>query len=267
MVILRSTLAICFLTMRRQFRSKKTILSLVAFALCCGLVFLIGKVETHVSYSDDLEARGFQQFATFVVLNLLSLFYLPAVTQMYGAGAIGDEREEKSLNYLLVRPAPRSMIYLAKFLATVPIALFFTLGGLAGMEWTARLAGWPGLEGHLDVFLIPILLGSLAYLSFFHLLGVAFRHSTLISVVYVFLIEVFVGQVPGVLKRISISFYTRSSVFDSARAQGLSLDPPEGLLFLPLSGETANLVLIGLVCVFLIVGARIFCRKEYRDNV
>ena len=56
------------------------------------------------------------------------------------------------------------------------------------------------------MFLPTIALGTLAYLAFFGWLGVVFRNAILIGVAHVFLVEIFMGNVPGVLKQISISF-------------------------------------------------------------
>jgi hypothetical protein len=71
------------------------------------------------------------------------------------------------------------------------------------------------------------------------------------------------GNLPGHLKRASISFYVRCLMFDSAGDYNLRPDRP--LLYSPVSGSVALCVLAGVTVLLLAVGAWIFARSEYLD--
>lgn len=98
---------------RRQIKSKKTILSLVLLGMIAAVVYLAG---LRVPW----DAKSFGEW---VVLRLHTLFYLPVVTLMFGTGALGDDRDEKSLVYLLTRPIPRSLLFAGKLLGVLPQVL------------------------------------------------------------------------------------------------------------------------------------------------
>ena len=44
---------------------------------------------------------------------------------------------------------------------------------------------------------------TLAYVCLFHLFAVAFRHSTIIALVYAVFMEMLLGNMPGIVKRVA----------------------------------------------------------------
>ena len=178
---------------------------------------------------------------------------------------IGDDREDKTLVYLSTRPISRWSLYLAKLLGALPLALGISLGAVFGLCAVASACGGLPLP-LLEVawmFLPTIALGTFAYLAFFGWLGAVFRNATLIGVAHVFLVEFFMGQVPGVLKRISISFYVRCMLYDAGSGHGLK--PRNTAIFQPVEGDEAAASLLVVGAGFLLLGMYWFSRREYRD--
>jgi len=87
----------------------------------------------------------FANFAKLVVLGAYLGFVLPMFTLAYASGAIGGERETRTLIWLLTRPMPRGAIYLAKFLGALPWCLAFSLGGFLVL---CSVGGDPGPRHH-----------------------------------------------------------------------------------------------------------------------
>ncbi len=206
-------------------------------------------------------------FARVIVLNLY-VFFLPLLALCYGTQSLGGDWEERSLVWLLTRPLSRPSIYLAKFVAALPWTLFLTLGGLLLLGGLAGRAGWTSVAS----FWPAIALGTVAYLSLFQLLGAWFRRSTVIGVVYAFVLETLVGTMPGLVKRASIGFYIRCSIFDIAERVGLAtyqgkpaVAPEKASFYLPVSGEVAVSALMAITAALLLLGMLIFARREYRD--
>ena len=50
---------------------------------------------------------------------------------------------------------------------------------------------------------------TLAFAALFHLMGACVRRAPVLAILYVFFFETIAGNLPGHLKRLSISFYTR----------------------------------------------------------
>ena len=89
--------------------------------------------------------NGFSQFLMFVFAS----FVVPICAVAYATASIGGDREDRTLLFLLVRPVPRPLIFLAKFIATLPLVLGLVMGSFF---LYCRLAGEIGQR---RVFALP----------------------------------------------------------------------------------------------------------------
>jgi ABC-type transport system involved in multi-copper enzyme maturation permease subunit len=289
----------------RQGWSLQTLTAIVLVLLLAGAVVMVGAI----SVSTGGPGWNVEKFAQFILIDVYLILFLPLLCLCFGTQALGGEWEERNLVWVLTRPIPRPLIYLAKLCAALPWTLGCTLGGiwLAGLaagpkyidwHWNAVLAQhqpaagpftaplllsnlasnewhpqktWPGLQV-IEQLWPAIVLGSFAYLALFVLLGALFRRSTIIGMAYAFLLEAFFGLTPGLLKRISLTFYTKCLAFNLAKDHAwptyegtLGIVPDTKTLFLPVSGEVAATVLIAVIFILLALGMWRFNRMEYRD--
>jgi hypothetical protein len=207
-----------------------------------------------------LDNSGFFVFSSYVVFSIFLSFLLPIWSLSFATEALGGERDDRSLVWLLTRPLPRPSIYLAKYIALLPWSLGLNLGGFALMCLAAGAPGqmafrlyWPAVAG-----------ATFAFCSLFHLMGACVRRAAVIAIVYSFFLEIILGNMPGYLKRVSISFYTRCLMFDAAQDYGVQPEKPS--IYLPVDAPTAWAVLAGVTVVLLVVGMIVFARTEYRDE-
>jgi ABC-2 type transport system permease protein len=209
-----------------------------------------------------LQSSGFVVFSRWVVYAVLVGFLLPIWSLSFATEALGGERESRTLVWLFSRPLSRPAIYLAKFVALLPWTLGLNLGGFAVMSLAGGAAGrlawtmyWPAVAG-----------ASFAFCALFHLMSAVFRRPAVIAIVYSFFLETILGTMPGYMKRISIGFYTRCLMFESA--QGIGMQPPEKpSIYMPVDSVTAWTVLAGTTLTLLIVGMIVFARSEYWDDL
>jgi hypothetical protein len=206
-----------------------------------------------------VQDSGFYVFSQGVVLSIFATFLLPIWSLSFATEGLGREREAGSLLWLLTRPLPRPAIYLATFAAGLPWSLGLCLGGF-GLLCLA--AGAPGRLA-FALYWPAALLGALAFSALFHLLGAMLRRAAVVAILYAFFLETVMGNLPGYLKRLSISFYTRCVMFDRAGDFGIRPERPES--FLPVGGTTALVVLAGATVVLLAAGVALFARREYLD--
>lgn len=199
-------------------------------------------------------------FARWVIFSLFVSFLLPLWTLSFATESLGGERESHTLIWLLTRPLPRWAIFLAKFAALLPWCIAISLVGFAVLCF----AGGPPGRIAFGMFWPAVLMGTIAFAALFHFIASWARRPTVIALIYVFFLEVLLGDMPGLMKRISISFYTRCLMFDAAQHTGLTPDKP--LVYMPVSGPTAWIVLITATAVLLIAGMLIFSRREYPDE-
>lgn len=209
------------------------------------------------TFRRDWEVMNFSRWA---VGGAYLGFVLPLFTLAYASGAIGGEREGRSLIWLLTRPLPRAAVYLAKFLGAVPWCLLFAGGGFVAVG----LAGGEPGRAALRLYGPAAAGGAVAYAAVFHLLGAVVRRPVVAGMVYVFFFEQLLAALPGSLKLLSLSFYARSLMYTEADAAGL----PAGMLEVaqPVSATTAWAVLAAVTVGATGLGMWLFARAEFRDD-
>ena len=201
-------------------------------------------------------------FSRWVVFLLYLGFLLPLFSLSFATGALGNERESRSLVWLMTRPLPRSAIYLAKFVGLLPWCLGLTVGGfgllcLAGGEIGRQAFFWyfPG-----------VLAGSLAFAAIFHLFGALFSRPAVVGLLYAFFFETMLSElpIPGTLKRLSLNYYTRCLLYEAGEAHGVPTETAS--LFVPVSTTFAWIALLGATAALTGIGMWLFARNEYRDD-
>jgi ABC-type transport system involved in multi-copper enzyme maturation permease subunit len=206
-----------------------------------------------------LKESGFYVFSHWVVFAVFTTFLLPLLSLSFATEGLGREREAGNLIWLLTRPLSRPSIYLAKYVAVLPWALGLSLGGFALLCFAA---GAPGRMA-LGLYWPAVFWGTLAFSALFHLLGTWLRRAAVVALLYSFFLETVMGNLPGYLKRLSISFYTRCLMFSEAGEFGVGPNRPQ--VFLAVDGTTAWLVLAGATVGLLAAGMVLFARREYLD--
>src|SRR5690606_38105033 len=133
-----------------------------------------------------------------VYLSLL----LPITALIYATAAIGEEREQRTLVYLLSPPPARYRIYLAKAAGILPATVLVGLSGFWAICQTAGELGEPAW----NLFFPAIARACLAYGALFLLFGAAFPRPAVLGVVYSLFVETTLGNMPGTIKRIAVSY-------------------------------------------------------------
>ncbi|HZT80672.1 MAG TPA: ABC transporter permease subunit [Gemmataceae bacterium] len=204
-----------------------------------------------------LNESGFMVFSRWAIFAVFVSFLLPIFSLSFATDAVGGEREGGNLLWLLSRPLPRPAIYFAKFVALLPWSLGLNLAGFGAL---CLAAGRPGPMA-FRLFWPAVFWGTLAFSALFLLLGAYFRRPAVVGLVYAFFLETVFGNLPGYMKRVSISFYVRCMMFDAAGDFGVQPEKPS--IYLPVEGDTALWVLLGVTTGLLVLGMWVFSRKEY----
>lgn len=120
----------------------------------------------------------------------VGLFYfvaVPVVTLILSASALGDERRDQTLSYIVLRPIRRGIIATSKLAAAVLAAYVFTgAGALAmGISYGLRSSDW----NYVVPMLVSAGVATIVYAAVFVPLGYLSERSTLIGLAYVFIWE------------------------------------------------------------------------------
>jgi ABC-2 type transport system permease protein len=209
------------------------------------------------SFRVGLNESPFFRFSNAVVFIIFVSFLLPLWCLSFATEALGGEREGSSLVWLLTRPLSRPAIYLAKFVALLPWCFGLAVGGFAILCLAGGRPGWKALQ----LYWPAVVCGTLAFAALYHLMGAFFKRPAIVALVYSFFLETLMGNMPGYLKRASISFYIRCMMFDAGQEFGVEPEKPS--VYLAVDGTTACMVLLGVTVVLLLLGMFLFARTEY----
>lgn len=247
---LSASLHLAGVSLRRLALSRQSIICLLLLSLAAIAVFAWSyhRQRTPADFIED------------VLITVYMSFLLPMFCLSFASAGVATEREDQTLVYLLTTPLPRAWIFIAKLSAAFLLSIAWTMGSLGLL---CRLAGQPGNMAFHAVW-PAILASTLAYVALFQLFSVLFRRATIVALGYSLFLETLVGNMPGIVKRLTISFYARCMVFESSSDLGLGTAGPfNALLFQPIPSTTAQTVLYAVSAALLLAGLLVFVKREY----
>jgi ABC-type transport system involved in multi-copper enzyme maturation permease subunit len=256
MELLRAWLTLYWMSFRRLLWSANT--SMVALPLALGGLAAYG-ARYEIARKGLISIDAFDFFSERFVVIVFSSFIVPICALAYGTTSIGGDREDRTLLFLLIRPVPRGLILLAKVLATLPLVVGLVVGSF---YLYCQVAGEVG-ERAFELYLAPVFYMAVAYVCLFHFFAVAFRHSTIIALVYALFMEFFLGNMPGIVKRVAVNYYGRSMMYQLGAEDGLEAPPVEW--FEPLSAQMGAWALVAFAVAGLMAALVVFQQREYRD--
>ena len=126
------------------------------------------------------------EFGVLLVVPLFALV-IPITTLILASSALGDERRDKTMSFLLLRPVSRLEIVVAKMIAAAGVSIGFALWGALALCVT-----WVAVGGRIDVFpsiAFGAALACVMYSAVFVLVGNVVVRSTLVGLLYVLFFE------------------------------------------------------------------------------
>ena len=229
------------LTLRSMLDGRK-VLALVVLALVPIVAAIV------FAAAGDLDPRIFWA-------RLMQRLVLPTVVAfiavVLGAAAIGDEREDGTILYLVATPVARLSLVLTKVLAswTAALAMLVPAVVAAGLIALGSRADpsqilWP---------LLGVALGALCYCAAMAWLSMLSRRPVVIGALYILLWEGSIATFAASADRFSIAAYGRALAVEGV----VDVNAPDA------SGVTAIAVLIGATAVAVWGATRRFTRTEF----
>lgn len=235
---MRAFRAIVMVSLRQALGGKRV--------LALGLVGVIPAVVMWLSSRNLSPAAAVDQFheAPFAILFLM---VLPICALVVGSGAMGDERRDGTLSFLLLRPIPRTMIVGAKLAASWLAAT--AIVAASGAAAVVALGVRTGDYGPLVPLLTAVAISTAAYTAVFMFLGHLTSRAVLIGLVYVFIWESSITFAAPALANVSlfrIGITAYAAMVPSSLRQ---LDEVLGNLQPGTGGAIAKVVVVGALAV------------------
>ncbi|MBI1389815.1 MAG: ABC transporter permease subunit [bacterium] len=154
--------------------------------------------------------------------TLFMQFYVPGLSLLMGMTIFSEEIENETVIYLLLRPVPRFILVLGKFLSYLAVS-----SGLLGVSLVMSyliIGSTPGaglITNQLDSLVkdwMVFTLGMAAYGAVMMLVGVFFKQRLLVGLLLMFVWDTTAAFLPGSAYQFTVRYYL-FSIFSHADAQ------------------------------------------------
>ncbi len=186
----------------RQLAGRRRLLLIVLLAslpvILAAIISTMGEGESDVG----------QDFINMLVDGMMVGAILPIVTMALATAAFGNERDDRTLSYLVLKPVRRSLIVLPKLLATIAV------GGplLIASGVIVTLLGVGGGQAALAVG-VALFAGTVTYATIFTWAGLISARALGFALVYVILWEGVVSSFLDGVRYLSVRGYTLAIVY------------------------------------------------------
>ncbi len=234
------SLTITTLTIRQFLRSRSIYVVLGISLLASVLAIIVQATPGEMSIR-DLRAI----FANDLYQDLIAATLLPLATLVLSTAAFGDEIEDRSLQYLTLKPIGRFRIVFEKLLAVIVVMVPIVWLGIAVTWAIVAFGNVDALQDLLWPALASSLVAIVGFGSLFMLLSMVMQRALLAGIFYVFVWETALSRfLPGI-RAISIRHYTQSlfaRLVDDRR-----IDVPQ------LSAQSTVIVTTVAICVICVI--------------
>lgn len=231
-------LPVATLTVRQFLGGKavRVVTGLAFLPFVFGLIYLLN--------TDAWTAREFLSERIFK--DTVSPTLLPITVLILATGALGNEIEDRTLPYLVLKPLGRLRIVVEKLLGILVIAMPIVLAGLAATFFVVMRGDARDETEILTAMLAAAAVGTYAYSSIFLLVSLIIPRALLVGIIYTFVWESLLGRfLPG-LRIVSIRHVVDSifvGMLDDPRVTSENASAP--------MTATISVLIVGLVCVAL----------------
>jgi ABC-2 type transport system permease protein len=268
----RSCWALYSLTIRQHLHGKRWIAAVLLFLTPAGLATLIRATGAPVP----------SLLLEFVLAwMLIPQALLPFVALLYASGIIQDEVEEQTITYLLIRPIPKSLLYVTKLAATWTTSILL----VAFLTISTYIAIYAASDADFNAVALRGLkagaifsLATIAYCSIFGAISLLTKRTLIVGILYIAIVEGLLASFPLSLRWGTVVYHTRMIAYrtldfvvtwprgnqdDVAAATWLLNKETDPNLIEHPQLSTSVLVLLGASFVCTIVAGWLFSQGEY----
>ncbi|MEW6237886.1 MAG: ABC transporter permease [Candidatus Omnitrophota bacterium] len=207
--------------------------------------------------------------------SMFMQFVVPLLSLLRGLSVMSEEVDEGTLIFLRLRPIPRTVIVLGKFMAYVLSVVILT-----GISLTAVyliLGSMPGADMILSEYRVLLrdmrifALGLASYGAVMMLVGIFFKHSLKVGAFLLFVWDAFAAYIPGTAHKLTIKHYLQSIFPRQDFASGGGNDVKEIMIALlsehkPSSATVSIVTLLGIIAASIVLTVLALKYKEFKGG-
>lgn len=233
-----------------------------------GLLLLTGIPVVIVALAllaqDSGRGRGFTTFS-----NLVTVMYLPVIVPLImiflGTGSFGDEWAGGTPHYVMGLPVPRLALVLGRWVMCVRRALVLVLPAL-GAVYVLCLLPYDGAWSHylMDLVWVLVMVSLLAftYGAIFMFVGLALKRAVITALVYTFVFEGIIAQLPQTFAVLSLGFHVRNVLWQVTEQDPFQLETTNLVDVEPIAPALSITVILAVTLLALLGSTLVLHLKE-----
>lgn len=221
--------------------------------LVIGSMTALPLLSAYIGYKIGFAVEEFH-FHNFLV-HLYLLWVVPLFCLSNFGSMIRDELQEDTMAFLITRPVSRAKLFLLKYLALAAWLQIIVLGNVLAFWAVGVWLGIPGAASLIALLAAVQFLAVLAFGALTSLIGLVTQKYLVAGIVYGFIVEFGIGQIPTNINVLSISRHLKTFLAWNSDLALRYRWETEGTWF------SLMMVLAG-TALFLLIGALIFTFKE-----
>ena len=191
------------MTMRQQYRGRR---ALALLALAMLPLFIAVYWSAHPT--EGLPEVFFFDFSYIIYFQ----FVIPVVTLISGTSLIRDEISSRTISYLVTNASNRTQLVVGRIMGYAIPA--FSVVAVPIVAAYLLILGWNGTLGagigSLAIMLAATACAIMAYGTLYNLLGVYLKHPLMVGLLFAFIWETVLANLPGRIPYVTVSFYLHS---------------------------------------------------------
>ena len=195
------------LSLRQMASRRRLLLITLLAALPVGLAALVS-----AALGEDESSNS--EFINTLLDGLLIAVIMPIVTMVLATAAFGNELEDRTLSYLVLKPVPRAQIVASKLLAAIVVGgVLLIAGGVVSTLLGASSVGAVLVVFDNDVkavaaVAVALFAGVVTYAAIFTWAGLISSRALAFALIYVFVWEALVSSFLEGVRYLSVRGYT-----------------------------------------------------------
>ncbi len=245
-----------------QLKNKKTMIVALIGLIPVLLALLLALLNPLIGSSEPVDTI----YPSFVFMVYMH-FLVPITALFLGIGVIADEVEDRTLPFLLVRPVPRFMIVLVKYLSVIMVGAVIILTSLL-VSYLIFTFSYPvdsfinDVQFFIQGYLV-LVLGLMVYSILFTVLGGVLKHSFIFGIIFVFGWEKLIPYVPGNARHFTIMSYLQR-LFPNLSSSDIIKLPG---YFYSVADFDSVIILISILVFWGILAGLMLSLREYHTNL
>lgn len=194
-----------------------------------------------------------------IVIDLYFFVVVPISCLINFGSMIRDELQDDTITFLITRPVNRAKVYLLKYVTLTLWVQIILFGNGIGF-WAAGIyLDMPHISTLAPLIIITQALAVVAFGALSSLLGMLTQKYIIAGVVYGFIVEFGIGQIPTNINVLSISRHLKTLLARNTELMSMYDWPATG-------GSFSLGMVVGATILFLTAGALLFNFREYHHT-